>query len=119
MPLTTALLGGGLTAALLGLAGLLLLAGLLVWRLVPDRPPSASSPVLEAFTPGPLFGRLVLSFTLSRIVTVGVGLQLAPLLLAAGHPPAIAAGLTGLVGLADLPGRLIFSPLLERLGLWP
>ncbi len=119
VPMTAALLGSGLKAALLGLSGLLLLAGLLVCRMVPGRPPSASLSVPEAFTPGPLFRRLAVSFTLSRIVTTGIGLQLAPLLLAAGHPPAVAAGLTGLLGLAALPGRLIFLPLLGRLGLWP
>ena len=120
VPLTAALLNsGGLTAALLGLSGLLLLAGVLIWRTVPGRLVSAAAPGAKAFTPGPLFGRLAASFTLSRIVTVGVGVQLAPLLLAAGHPPAAAAGLTGLLGLAALPGRFLFLPLLQRLGLWP
>ncbi|GAA4013164.1 hypothetical protein GCM10022631_26060 [Deinococcus rubellus] len=120
VPLTAALLGGGsLRVSLLGLSGLPLLAGLLVWHVVPGRPPSASSSVPEAFTPEPLFRRLVVSFSLSRIVTTGTGLQLAPLQLTAGHPPAVAAGLTGLLGLADLPGRLIFLPLLGQLGLWP
>ncbi|GGO40077.1 hypothetical protein GCM10008949_49100 [Deinococcus humi] len=104
-----------LTAALLGLSALLLLIGLLVWRAVPDRAPSTPSSALKAFTPGLLFGRLAMSFTLSRIVTVSVGLQLAPLLLAAGHPPAVTAGLTGLLGLAALPGRIVFLPLLRRL----
>lgn len=119
VPLTTALLGGGLRTALLGLSGVLLLAGLLVWWTVPDRASPAARNAAAPFTPDPLFGRLTLAFTLSRVVTVGVGVQLAPLLLAAGHGPAVAAALTGLLGLAALPGRILFVPLLERLGLWP
>ncbi|GGM19347.1 MFS transporter [Deinococcus aerophilus] len=120
VPLTTALLGGGgLTAALLGLSAVLLFTGLLIWWAVPDRAPPAAQGAAAPFTPDPLFGRLTLAFTLARVVTVGVGVQLAPLLLTAGHPPAVAAGLTGLLGLAALPGRILFVPLLERLGLWP
>ncbi|MDB5046927.1 MAG: transporter [Deinococcus sp.] len=49
-------------------------------------------------------------------MTVGVGLQLAPLLLAPDHSPAVAADLTGLMGLVAWPGRVIYAPLLQRLG---
>ena len=42
-----------------------------------------------------------------------------PLLLAAGYTPGLAAALTGLLGLAALPGRVLFVPLLSRLGALP
>jgi len=117
VPLTTALLGvGGLKLALPGLATLLLLAALAAWRGLPSSGKGAVSRTVRPFDPDPAFRRLVLAFTLSRVVTVGVGLQLAPLLLASGKTPAVAAGLTGLMGLAALPGRIVFVPLLRRLG---
>ncbi|WP_216328590.1 MFS transporter [Deinococcus aestuarii] len=120
VPLTTALLAaGGLRGALLGLAALLLVVGVLAWRVLPDHQGGAPGTVRPPFTPDRAFVRLTLAFTLARIVTVGVGLQLAPLLLAAGYAPALAAALTGLAGLAALPGRVVFVPLLGRLGVLP
>ncbi|MEW5935929.1 MAG: MFS transporter, partial [Bacillota bacterium] len=110
VPLTTALLTGGLRGALLGLAALLLAVGLLAWRVLPKHRGAAPGTVQPPFTPDRAFVRLTLAFTLARIVTVGVGLQLAPLLLATEYPPALAAGLTGLAGLAALPGRVLFVP---------
>lgn len=118
VPLTTALLGsGGLELALLALSALLFLTALLVWRGLPASGRISAHQATRPFGPDPVFRRLVLAFTLSRMVTVGVGLQLAPLLLASGKTPAVAAGLTGLMGLAALPGRVIFVPLLGRLGI--
>lgn len=117
VPLATALLGvGGTKMALLGLAVLLLLAALLVWRVLPASGNGSVHRAVRPFDPDLMFRRLVLAFTLSRVVTVGVGLQLAPLLLASGKTPAVAAGLTGLMGLTALPGRVIFVPLLKQLG---
>jgi sugar phosphate permease len=117
VPLTTALLGhGGLQTALWSLAGLLVGVGILVWWVVPGSAPVQAQAAPVPFTPDAAFSRLVWAFTLSRIVTVGVGLQLAPLLLASGHAPGTAAALTGLMGLAALPGRVIFAPLLQCLG---
>lgn len=120
VPLTTALLSsGGLRGALLVLAALLASVGLLAWRVLPAAGASTPDKARAAFTPDQAFVRLTVAFTLARVVTVGVGLQLAPLLLAAGHPPALAAGLTGLAGLAALPGRAVFVPLLHWLSAWP
>lgn len=117
VPLTTALLGwGGLRLALTGLSALLLLAGLLIWRILPAGGQAQLRPATTPFVPDKTFYRLAVAFTLSRVVTVGVGLQLAPLLLASGKTPAAAALLTGLMGLAALPGRMIFLPLLGRWG---
>lgn len=117
VPFTTALLGhGGLQTALWSLAGVLVGVGVLVWWVVPNPGRTEANSVSVPFTPDAAFSRLVWAFTLSRIVTVGVGLQLAPLLLASGHAPGTAAALTGLMGLAALPGRVIFAPLLRYLG---
>lgn len=120
VPLTTALLGmSGLSGTLLGLAALLWVVGLLAWRVLPSMKGATPGAPRAAFSPDPAFARLTLAFTLARIVTVGVGLQLAPLLLAAGYAPGLAAVLTGLLGLAALPGRVLFVPLLSRLGALP
>ncbi|GAA5512474.1 hypothetical protein Dcar01_01188 [Deinococcus carri] len=120
VPLTTALLGaGGLSGTLLALAAMLLSVGLLAWRVLPESGGSTLGASRPAFTPDPAFARLTLAFTLAPVVTVGVGLQLAPLLLAAGYAPGVAAALTGLLGLAALPGRVLFVPLLARLGAFP
>ncbi|GBF04811.1 major facilitator superfamily MFS_1 [Deinococcus aerius] len=120
VPLTAALLSvGALRAALLALAVLLVALGLLAWRVLPSVGGARPGTPRPAFAPDPAFARLTLAFTLARIVTVGVGLQLAPLLLAAGYAPGLAAALTGLLGLAALPGRVLFVPLLSRLGALP
>ncbi|EYB66422.1 hypothetical protein DEIPH_ctg139orf0152 [Deinococcus phoenicis] len=120
VPLTTALLeGGGLRVAFVSLAALLLGVGALTWRVLPPRARKERDVQVVPFTPDSPFVRLTLAFTLARVVTVGVGLQLAPLLLAAGYRPALAATLTGLLGLAALPGRVVFVPLLARVGALP
>ncbi|GGR92750.1 MFS transporter [Deinococcus sedimenti] len=122
VPLVTALTQRSLNAALLSLAALLLVTALLARWYLPAGP--ASPPALTAgttpdpprpFRPDRPLRILTLGFTLARIVTVGVGLQLAPLLLDAGYSPAHAAVLTGLAGLAALPGRILFVPLLRLL----
>ena len=120
VPLTTVFLGrGGLATALQGLAGVLLFVAILGACVLP-KTSGASMVRLGAvparFVPDQAFQRLSLTFTLARIVSVGVGLQLAPLLLSRGESPAVAAGLAGLMGLAALPGRLLFVPLMNRLG---
>ena len=120
VPLTTAFLGrGGLASALQGLAGVLLFVAILGACVLPKTPGASMEPpgaVPAPFVPDLMFQRLSLTFTLARIVSVGVGLQLAPLLLSRGESPAVAAGLAGLMGLAALPGRLLFVPLMNRLG---
>ncbi|ACO47667.1 MFS transporter [Deinococcus deserti] len=113
VPLTTVLLQGfGRQPALLSLAALLLAMGALVWTVLPNSSgaPAAGSP----FVPDRRFFRLTAAFTLARIITVGVGLQLVPLLLGSGYPPLEAAGLAAWMGLAALPGRMLFMPLMAR-----
>ncbi|THF86751.1 MFS transporter [Deinococcus sp. KSM4-11] len=120
VPLTSAgLQAGGLTVALGTLAGLLLITAGLGWIVLPRAGHDAGTRtgIRPGFQPDPAFRRLVLSFTLARIVSVGTGLQLAPLLLARGEASAVAAALAGLMGLAALPGRVLFAPLLNGLGI--
>ena len=116
VPLTTALLGGGLRVTAVTLAGLLGVCAALLWRRVPPLPGAPAGPRGLPFRPDAAFRALTLVFTLTRVAMVGVGLQLVPLLLWSGYPPAVAAGLTGLMGLSALPGRALFVPLLGRLG---
>ncbi|GGL14220.1 MFS transporter [Deinococcus radiotolerans] len=117
VPLTTLLLDtAGLRGALFGLAGLLLAVAGLAWWKVPDREVEPASQATGPFTPDRAAWQLAASLTLARIVTVGVGLQLAPLLLASGYRPGEAAALTGLLGLSALPGRVVFVPCLRWVG---
>ncbi|MBB5234111.1 MFS transporter [Deinococcus budaensis] len=120
VPLTTASLGHfGLRGTFLGLAALLLLmVGVAWWGIPAGERPDKVQTTPQAFQPDRRFHRLTLAFTLARVVTVGIGLQLAPMLLAAGENPALAATLTGLLGLAALPGRVLFVSLLGRVGAW-
>lgn len=117
VPLTTLLLdSAGLRGALLGLAGLLLAVAGLAWWTVPERERDSVTQSAESFTPDRAAWQMAAGLTLARIVTVGVGLQLAPLLLASGYRPGEAAALTGLLGLSALPGRVVFVPCLRWVG---
>lgn len=120
VPLTTASLGYfGLRGTLLGLAALLLLmVGVTWWGIPAGARGDRAQTTFQAFEPDSRFHRLTLVFTLARVVTVGISLQLVPMLLAAGYSPVLAATLAGLLGLAALPGRVLFVPLLEKLGTW-
>lgn len=87
VPLTSAgLQVGGLTVALGMLVGLLLITAGLGWMVLPRvrRATTTERRVVAPFAPDAAFRQLILSFTLARIVSVGTGLQLAPLLLARG-----------------------------------
>ncbi len=118
VPRTTAFLGvGGLPLALRGLAGTLLVVAVLGWVVLPSGGHPRTRTVLAPFRPDQTFLRLTVVFTLARIASVGVGLQLAPLFLSSGAAPTVAAALAGAMGLASLPGRMLFVPLQRRLGL--
>lgn len=117
IPLITALLqGSGLRTTLLVLGSLLGFCGFLLWRTVPALKTEGAPRRFVSFKPDEAFRSLTLVFTLTRIVMVGVGLQLVPLLLWAGYTPAMAATFAGLMGLSSLPGRAIFVPLINRVG---
>ncbi|MHA0036744.1 MFS transporter [Deinococcus sp. PESE-13] len=117
VPLVTGLLERvGLSGTLWSLVAFFSLTAALLWWLVPAAPLQqqrlARPPVSMDF-----FLRLVtLVFTLTRVVMVGVGLQLVPMLLHDGFPPGTAAAVAGLLGAAALPGRVVFVPALQRWG---
>lgn len=60
------------------------------------------------------FWWLTIGFTLSMFVVSGMSVHLVPYLIGRGYAPAVAAGFGGAIGLAALPGRLIFTPLGAR-----
>lgn len=66
---------------------------------------------------GGAFWRLAAAFSLAQFTAVAVAAHLVPLLLERGHPAGVAALAAGGVGLAALPGRAVFAPLLARLSL--
>lgn len=133
VPLSTWLLGQlGWRGALTALAGLLLVVTLplhaLVLRrrphdlgLAPDGDPlrlgeAALPPRLEGHAPNAVvrswsFWLLTTAFMLNNGVFVAVGVHLIAYLVERGQPAAVAAGLAGLIGLMQLPGRLVFAPL--------
>lgn len=117
VPLVTALLQGtGLQMTLLIVAGLLLLCSALLWRVVPLGNGQSQGRQIVPFTQDTFFRLVTLVFTLTRIVMVGLGLQLVPMLLHDGYSPANAAWMAGFMGAAALPGRVLFVPALARFG---
>lgn len=60
------------------------------------------------------FRWLTAGFALSALATTAVSVHLVPLLVERGHGLAFAGAAMGLLGLMALPGRLVFTPLGER-----
>lgn len=117
VPLVTAFLSRiGLTTTLWVLAsGLALCAGLL-WWLVPTAQQKSERAQRVPVSMDTFLRLVTLVFTLTRIVIVGMGLQLVPMLLHDGFTPGTAAAVAGLLGAAALPGRVVFVPALKRWG---
>jgi MFS family permease len=61
------------------------------------------------------FWWLSVAFFLSQLATAAVAVHLVPYLIDLGYEAAFAAMATGLIGAMALPGRLIFTPLGDRL----
>ncbi|RJF74505.1 MFS transporter [Deinococcus cavernae] len=117
VPLITALLQGtGLLPTLLIISSLLLLCSVVVWRVVPLGNGQSHARQRVPFTQDAFFRLVTTAFTLTRVVMLGLGLQLVPMLLHDGYLPAHAAWIAGLMGAAALPGRMLFVPALGRLG---
>lgn len=68
----------------------------------------------EAF-PRPDFRRLAVAFSLSTFAITAMGVHLVPLLVEAGRSATAAAAVGGAIGLFALPGRLVLTPLGDRL----
>jgi MFS family permease len=61
------------------------------------------------------FWWLSAAFFLGQLATAAVAVHLVPYLIDRGYAPEFAAVITGLIGVMALPGRLIFTPLGDRL----
>ncbi|WP_291431242.1 MFS transporter [Deinococcus sp.] len=117
VPLVTVLLERiGLTGSLWTISAMLALCAALLWRFVPPSTQRQERVQATSISMDPFLRRVTLVFTLSRIVMVGVGLQLVPMLLHDGLSAGTAAAVAGLLGAAALPGRVMFVPALERWG---
>jgi MFS family permease len=58
---------------------------------------------------------LSVAFFLSQLATAAIAVHLVPYLVDHGYEPGFAAVTTGFIGVMALPGRLIFTPLGDRL----
>ena len=74
-------------------------------------PPAERSVSANEALRGPAFWWLATAFFLATLAVGAVVVHLVPYLIDEGYAPNFAAWAAGLVGLAALPGRLIFTPL--------
>ncbi len=77
--------------------------------------PRRPSATLSAAVRHGSFPWLTAAFALNSVAMTFVVIHFVPLLIERGYSPALAAGLYGVIGAASLPGRLIFTPLGDRL----
>lgn len=61
------------------------------------------------------FWWLTAAFCLNAVGVLAVNVHLVPYLIDRGHTPAFAANMSGLIGVMALPGRLVLTPLGDRL----
>ncbi len=104
--------------ALVTLAGLLFFVTVLPHALLLRAPPNHSESAQRELASGarkalrtPTFWALSTALTLAAFVTVAVNVHLLPYLQGRGFTPAFAATATGLVGLMQIPGRVLVAPL--------
>ncbi len=64
---------------------------------------------------GTTFWWIATAFALSMLTVGAITVHLVPYLIDSGYSPGFAASIFGLIGIIALPGRLIFTPLGERL----
>jgi MFS family permease len=84
----------------------------------PDEPPGmidADSMSMQAALRSSGFWWLSMAFFLSQLATAAVAVHLVPYLIDVGYDAGFAALAAGLIGTMALPGRLIFTPLGDRL----
>jgi MFS family permease len=87
--------------------------------LPPARAPNLEAAVTHALAPviaEPRFWALTAALMLASLVTVATSVHLVPYLLGKGLSAGTAAGVLGLIGLLQLPGRLVFGPVRRQLG---
>jgi MFS family permease len=79
---------------------------------VGDAPPSVAA--RDALRSAP-FWLLSVAFVLASITAVAVAVHAIPFLIERGHSPAFAAFAVGLIGISQIPGRLLFVAIAARL----
>jgi cyanate permease len=77
-------------------------------------PPAERSVTTRAALRGVTFWLLTVAFFLSQLGVGAVFVHLVPYLIDRGYSAAFAAGATGLIGVMALPGRLVLTPLGDR-----
>jgi MFS family permease len=77
-----------------------------------DVPPSVTA--RDALRSAP-FWLLSAAFVLASITAVAVAVHAIPFLIERGHSPVFAAFAVGLIGISQIPGRLLFAPIAARL----
>lgn len=77
---------------------------------IPAAPVERDHALREALR-GAAFWFLAAAFVFSSFVTSGLAVHQVALLIDSGHGPAFAAGVTGVLGAMQVPGRLLFAPL--------
>jgi predicted MFS family arabinose efflux permease len=77
-----------------------------------DAPPSAAA--RDALRSAP-FWLLSAAFVLASITAVAVAVHAIPFLIQRGQSPSFAAFAVGLIGVSQIPGRLLFAPIAARL----
>ena len=80
----------------------------------PDGSATVSIPARAALRSRP-FWLLSVAFVLAMLTAIAMTVHAIPFLLERGHSAPFAAFAVGLVGVSQIPGRLLFSPLAERL----
>jgi MFS family permease len=125
-PLTEALVHAyGWRNAVAVLAAILAAITVPLHALVLRPAPRLVTPSATSLSPAPTrrtvmgttsFWLIVSAFVLNAFVTVAVAVHLVALLVGDGRSPAFAAFAAGLMGLAQIPGRLVFGPLGRRFG---
>jgi len=115
LPLSQALIDAyGWRDALLVLAVVLAVTTIPLHALVlrpaaaPKREPAPSAPAGAVLRSWP-FWRLSAAFVLAALATIAMTVFSIPFLLERGHSPAFAAFAVGLIGISQIPGRVLFA----------
>ena len=127
LPLSQALIDAlGWRDALIVLAGILAVATVPLHALVlrarrPRGRGSATHAARASVAAGtalrsPPFWLLSIAFFLASLSAIAMTVHTIPFLIERGHGPAFAAFAVGLVGVSQIPGRLLFAPIAAR---WP
>lgn len=115
-PLSERLIGAiGWRDALLVLAAAVAAIAFLFALVLRPSPTSTAAAVPAAAVPRRSFWLLSLAFVAGAVATTPISVLLVPLLVDSGHSAAFAAAVAGIVGIAHIPGRLLYAAVAKRL----